>query len=273
MPELPEVEAARRGVELVALGKHIVTARATVRRITHPSLSSFAARLRGKQIMAAERSGKFLILHLKPQTFLVLHFGMTGWLQWASQNGERPRHTRAVLRLEDGSELRFVDVRTLGGLWTVNDLNEVQLLTTMGPDALSNFFSLEYLKATLSQRTVAIKTALLNQRIVSGIGNIYADEILWRARVHPAIASGHLGNMECDQIVRATRQVLQLACKRGGGVEGQGDFWDLFGSPGTYQPKVSRREDKPCPHCKTPIERIVLGGRASHFCPVCQPCG
>jgi formamidopyrimidine-DNA glycosylase len=199
---------------------------------------------------------------------------MTGQLLWVKAHEERSRHTRIYFECENGQELRFVDIRTFGKIWAIPpDVNPETIMTglqKLGPEPFSAEFSLEYLQQKLSKSQRSLKTALLDQRLVAGLGNIYADEVLFRSGIRPTVFGNTLKLNQIEKLHQMIIEVLQTAIASGGTTFS--DFRDVTGINGNYGGVdwVYGRKDEPCRVCGTPIERIKLGGRSSHFCPQCQ---
>ncbi|HXH20724.1 MAG TPA: bifunctional DNA-formamidopyrimidine glycosylase/DNA-(apurinic or apyrimidinic site) lyase [Dehalococcoidia bacterium] len=269
MPELPEVETIRRDLEPRLVGRRITRVEIAPDRV--PVLegideASFREGVAGARIEGLDRRGKFLIFELDTGSRLVVHLRMTGKL--LLDNAPLAGHLRATFTLDDGSTLRFTDLRKFGRLWLVGSLTP--LLDKIGPEPLSEGFALEHLAAALLNRKAPVKSVLLDQRRIAGIGNIYADEALFEAGILPARQGGGLSGEEVARLHAAIRTVLLR------GVESRGasfrDYLDASGESGSMQMyvKVFRRTGKPCYVCGAGIERTRVGGRSTHFCPVCQ---
>jgi formamidopyrimidine-DNA glycosylase len=257
MPELPDVEHLRRLWAHHAPGRRVervVTLDPAIVRNVSPAEVDDA--MRGHRLGEPTRHGKWLIAPTTGPS-LLLHFGMTGGLEWAADAGGRHRHDRLVLELDHG-ELRYRNMRKLGGVWLARDPDEHQaLLGGLGPDALT--LSREELLDLLSSRRGKIKAALMDQTLIAGIGNLLADEILWHARVHPARRIQDLRPGEPERVLAELRRVV------GRWVEGYGKL------PKGWLIHVRGRGTSTCPRCGTPLGRDVVGGRTTYFCPRCQP--
>jgi formamidopyrimidine-DNA glycosylase len=256
MPELPEVERAARLLESAVRGKRIVRIRAL-----HPALArglppSAVRRLKGRRIERVERRGKHQLLHLDDGSVLHAHFRMTG--DWAVDASSDPpdRFARAVIDLDDDSRVSLIDPRALATLRRYKDAESA--LPTLGPEPLDPAFDAKWLERALSNRRGPIKPALLDQRVAAGVGNIYASEALWEARIDPRKHASELSPKERGAIVKALRTVLRRARP------GDGRYWT--GSDVAHW-RVYDREGEPCPRCGTAIERIVQAGRSTYFCP------
>lgn len=281
MPELPEVETVRIGLDQVTKNKNIKGGEVLLSRsIAHPfSVEEFLAGITGTQVQQWQRRGKYLLGKLidrqqKPQGWLGVHLRMTGQLLWVDQAEPIHKHTRVRLFFDDQQELRFIDQRTFGKIWWVPPTLEIpdviSGLKLMGVEPLSVEFTPEYLAAKLYQRRRVIKTALLDQTIIAGIGNIYADEALFLSGINPNIWGGDLTFEEINKLHQAVIQVLETSLKHGGTTFS--NFLNVQGINGNYGgvANVYNRSGQPCKVCQTPIMKIRLGGRSAHFCPQCQ---
>ena len=277
MPELPEVETVRRGLadRLNSFEiKEIEVCRA--RAIASPGgVDQFVAGLTGATVGAWSRRGKYLMAQLEPNRgSWGVHLRMTGQFQWHAKPAPPCNHTRVRFWNQSNEELRFVDVRSFGEMWWVpegDDLDTVMTgLNRLGPEPFSDAFTGAYLKQRLKGSTRPIKTALLDQSLVAGVGNIYADESLFAAGIPPLTASGKLS---IEQLVRLRDELINvLNISIGVGGTTFSDFRDLEGVNGNYggQSWVYRRSGQPCRRCGTPISREKLSGRSTHWCPNCQ---
>lgn len=274
MPELPEVETIRRDLEGRLLGRRITA-------VTFPPQSgkpvpvlqgvdeaSFRKGVVGACIVGVGRRGKYLAFRLDGGLALVVHLRMTGRLLHRRPADPPDPHLRAVLSLDDGTELRFSDVRKFGRLWLVDDPARVS--EGLGPEPLDEGFSAELLAQALAGRRAPVKSILLDQRRLAGIGNIYADEACFEAGIDPRRPAASLDAAEVRALHAAVRRVL-LA-----GLESRGasfrDYADAAGNAGAMQTrvKVFRRTESPCYVCGSPIQRVKLAGRSTHLCPRCQ---
>lgn len=277
MPELPEVETVRRGLadRLNSFEiKEIEVCRA--RAIASPGgVDQFVAGLTGATVGAWSRRGKYLMAQLEPNRgSWGVHLRMTGQFQWHAKPAPPCNHTRVRFWNQSNEELRFVDVRSFGEMWWVpegDDLDTVMTgLKRLGPEPFSDAFTGAYLKQRLKGSTRPIKTALLDQSLVAGVGNIYADESLFAAGIPPLTASGKLS---IEQLVRLRDELINvLNISIGVGGTTFSDFRDLEGVNGNYggQSWVYRRSGQPCRRCGTRISREKLSGRSTHWCPNCQ---
>ncbi len=281
MPELPEVETVRLGLNsVIAISETPTIVGGEVllsSSIAGCSQEFFLASLRGQSLMTWHRRGKYLLCQLSGGGWLGVHLRMTGRLLWKDRQSQDPLtpHTRVRLFLSGDRELRFDDQRTFGKMWYVPPnipVSEViSGLKSMGAEPLSSTFTTDYFQQKLRGKHRAIKTALLDQTVVAGIGNIYADEALFISRTHPATLASRLSSAQISRLHGAIVSVLQEGLKFGGTTFS--NFQDINGKVGNYleQAWVFRRHGQPCQVCQTPIQRIKLGGRSTHFCPNCQP--
>lgn len=274
MPELPEVETVRRRLEPVLVGRTVVSAEILDPRLTRAAdPSEIAAGLVGERFGEVARRGKYLLLRLAAGATLISHLRMTGGYL-IGDPGEllSTPHLRARLVLDDGLGLAYTDIRRFGTWDIVSDrtAEAVYLEARVGPEPLSNAFTPLVLRTALARRAAPIKSLLLDQRVVAGIGNIYADEALHLARIHPRTEARRLSAARATALHDAVRAVLEL------GIAAQGatirDYRSPDGASGSMQERFHAYglTGEPCSRCGTPIRRIVVGGRATHFCPRCQ---
>ena len=281
MPELPEVETVCRGLEKLTIEQPIESGEVLLKRsLAYPhSIGEFYSHITGKAIAFWQRRGKYLLAQLvdreqKPQGWLGVHLRMTGQLLWTKQTDSLQKHTRIRLFFPDNRELRFVDTRTFGKVWLVPPQTVPDTIITglqkLGPEPFAEEFNPGYFAAKLSKRRRNIKTLLLDQGIVAGIGNIYADEALFKSGIQPETLATDLTPTQITKLHRAIIEVLQAAIDKGGTTFS--DFLNLLGVNGNYGDSalVYGRAGEPCRVCSTPIEKIKLGGRSAHFCPHCQ---
>jgi len=278
MPELPEVETIRRDLEKEVLGRRIkhveVTGARAVRR--HESAAEFASLIEGKKITAIGRRGKYLLLRLDGPDVLVIHLGMSGQLLRAKSSREAlERHTHVVFTFTQGGQLRFVDPRTFGEMFvaTGDDVErQVPDLAHLGLDPIDDVISWSRFGERLRSRHTKLKTLLMDQRFLAGIGNIYADEILWGAGLRYDRSSETLSSQEIRRLARSMSETLQAAIKHRGSSLADEQYRDLFGEVGDFQNhhQVYGREGKACPRCRSPIVRIRTQGRSTFMCERCQ---
>jgi len=280
VPELPEVETVRRGLERQTTGFEIERVEVLrARAIAAPPVpAQFCSALEGCQVQAWERRGKYLMAALSRDGATAGHWGvhlrMTGQFLWMEEAKEPCRHTRVRIWNRKGQELRFVDLRSFGEMWWVPPGEPLETVMTglkrLGPEPFSEAFNPSYLRSKLKGSNRPIKTALLDQALVAGVGNIYADESLFMGRIAPERRSGSLTRTELSRLHAALVEVLTTSIGVGGTTFS--DFRDLKGTNGNYGNAawVYRRTGEPCRVCGTPIRRDKLGGRSSHWCPSCQ---
>jgi formamidopyrimidine-DNA glycosylase len=274
MPELPEVETVVRGLREPLVGRRIVGVRFGKTDFIDDPIA-LGERLPGSKIARVERYGKFVTLALEPldsaqsEFYFFIHLGMTGQLMSRSPYEPVAAHTHAFVELDDGRELRYTDIRRFGRMLLVAESEKEKFHGQLGRDPLE--ISEKEFVSEFSGRRARVKALLLNQSVLRGMGNIYTDESLWRARIHPSRLASNLKAGQLKALYKAMRQVLSTAIRlRGSSIS---DYLDAEGAPGAYQSRhrVYGREGKPCPLCKTAIRRIVVAGRGTHFCPKCQP--
>jgi formamidopyrimidine-DNA glycosylase len=275
MPELPEVETVRRGIEKAVVSSTIVEAKVTGRRsVRRQTAAEFERLVTGRRILGASRRGKYLLLPLDVGT-LVVHLRMSGQLVLhESADAAVAPHTHARFLLDDGRELRFVDQRTFGELF-VADAGEIRLdeaLSSLGRDPLVDGVDANWLAEQLAGRRLSLKAFLLDQRRICGIGNIYADEICFAARLRPDRVVGSLRPRDLEALVDAIGDVISQAVEAGGSSLKDERYRDVFGDLGRFQGRlcVYGREGEECPRCRGKIERARVVGRSAHFCPTCQ---
>ena len=259
MPELPDVEQYRRFFARHATGRTVASVWADPTILRNATVRGLGAALRGRQFQEPGRQGKWL-LGWTDGPALLLHSGMTGELIWSGDEPARHRWDRLVVRLAGGDELRYRNMRKLGGVWLAHDEHEThQVLGSLGPDALG--LSRHELIALLGRRRGQVKAALMDQTFLAGIGNLIADEVLWQARLHPKRLLSTLSDEDRDGLARIIRAVLREAVDR----------YDHVERKRSWLSPVRARPGARCPRCGTLLERTVAGGRTTWFCPRCQP--
>ena len=296
MPELPEVETVARDLQRWVAGATILTAEIHWdRTIRHPQPPErFMAEIAGATIQRVSRRAKTVLIHLADGRVMTVALRMTGALIVAAPGTPSDPYARVVFHLEDGRELRYRDVRKFGriGLWPGGGLRSIgagrgrrskkvaegtrryrigEVFSGHGPEPLSGTFTAKRFAERLARRSAKLKTLLLDQSFIAGVGNIYADEALWRARLHPLRPADTLSEDEIKRLHRTVRQVLrQGIANRGSSFS---DYVGADGEPGANQERLAvyRRTDQPCYRCGRPISRIIVGQRSTHFCPHCQP--
>lgn len=265
MPELPEVETIARFLRPSLAGRTVVAAHLRwARTLAAPDVDQFYSRIAGQTISNAGRRGKFLILTMNRDQ-LIIHLRMSGDIRVEPEQSEDATHDRLILALDNGSRLVFNDPRKFGRVWLVED--PASVTGSLGPEPLDEAFTPQDLYQGLQTHRRQIKPLLLDQTFLAGLGNIYVDESLHRARLHPLTLSQMISPSQAEDLWRAIRESLQEGIRRHGAsidwVYRGGDFQNYF--------RVYQRTGQPCPTCGTPIERMVIGQRGTHFCPSCQP--
>jgi len=274
MPELPEVETIVRDLKAQGLaGSVIQEARVYWNRsIASPAVGDFLTQIKGKEIVAVTRRGKYIVLELKNGGSVTIHLRMTGRLSFANPGKKRDTHEHVILSLEGGRELRFRDMRKFGK-WTLSE-NGSAALAKLGPEPLDPAFTLEVFLKKIAERDRMLKPLLLDQTFIAGLGNIYVDEALWEAKLHSVRTSGSLTRKEISRLYEAILKVLRTGIENLGTTLGKTDvnFYSVSGRRGRNQDalKVFRRTGDPCPRCHTPIKRLIVAQRSTHICPRCQ---
>lgn len=273
MPELPEVETVRRSLEPVLVGRTFERVEVDDPRLTRPfEPQAVAYELQGERVAAVERRGKYLIVRFESDRVLLVHLRMTGSFRHLAAGEETAPHTRAVITLDDGSSVLYRDVRRFG-TWLVVEPFELDtyLAARLGAEPLERGFGPAALAARLANRRAPVKAALLDQRTLAGLGNIYVDEALWRARLHPLRPAESLDAEEVRALHRGIRGALRMGIARQGAT--LQDYAQPDGRRGGMQHefKVYGRGGEPCDRCGTPIEKTRAGGRGTWYCPSCQP--
>jgi formamidopyrimidine-DNA glycosylase len=276
VPELPEVEVVRKDLERDVLGKKIKEADVRLPRIIrrHKQKKDFTSRLVGRKITKIDRRGKYILLWLDSQDVLVMHLGMSGRVERATGRKALEKHTHAIIKFQVGGELRFVDMRQFGELFVTagDQLSGVRELQHIAIDPLEDSFTWQHFSEILASRRMKLKSLLMDQKFISGIGNIYSDEILWAAGLRYERSSDSLSAQEVRRLYRAMQEVLQDGVRHRGVTLDDETYKDLYGKTGEMQDhlKVYGREGEPCRRCRTPIERARWSNRSTFFCPQCQ---
>ncbi len=268
MPELPEVETVRRSL-LPIVGQHIAAVEVFEPRLRRPVATDFSRRLVGQTIRSIDRRGKYLLFALSSGETLLVHLGMSGALLLQPTGTDRIAHDHVRLRLSSDGQLTYNDPRRFG-LMRVGRRDDLAELRTVGPDPLSTDFAVADLAALARGRKKPVKNLLMDQRALGGIGNIYANEILFRARIRPGRQARRLSRRELERLLHATRSVLRHAIRLGG--SSISDYRDGSGQPGYFQLRlqVYDRTGQRCRRCGTAVRRQVHAGRSSFYCPQCQ---
>jgi formamidopyrimidine-DNA glycosylase len=272
MPELPEVETIARELRPDVVGRVIEDAWFDwPNQIKHPAPALFADSVRGREVMSVDRRAKWIVFSLAPSApdgdaaVMAVQVKMTGQLDVVGADAPRDKHVHAIFRLDDGRELRLRDTRKFGRLAVYTPTEAEQVLGTLGPEPLGDELTLQRFRQLLRKRKGRLKSLLMNQEFLAGVGNIYADEALWRARLHPLRSGAGLNPRQERDLYSSLRAVLNE------GIERRGSSVDSYRAPagaGNMQHflNVYGRAGKPCPRCGRPIRRIVVGARSTHFC-------
>jgi formamidopyrimidine-DNA glycosylase len=273
VPELPEVETVRRRLAPLVEGRRFDEVEITDTRLTRPHDPVDVAReLAGERVALADRRGKYLILRFESGRALVIHLRMTGSVLHQARAELAPDpHRHAVVRLDDGTDLLYRDVRRFG-TWLLLEPAEVDAYidARVGREPLARAYQAKHLAAELAGRRAPIKAAILDQRTVAGVGNIYADEALWRSRIHPLTPAAALDADEVKALHRGIRQALQLGLRRQGSTLRDYRLPDGGSGSAQHEFKVYGRGGEPCERCGTPIDKIRVAGRGTWYCPQCQ---
>jgi formamidopyrimidine-DNA glycosylase len=278
--ELPEVEVMRRDLEKDVIGRRIKTAEVkgsknamrVIRR--HGKRKEFTSRLVGTKIQRIERRGKYLLLFLDSGDAVVTHFGMSGRFQRGTGRVALAPHTHVIMTFQQGGDLRFIDPRTFGEMFVTagDDLGKVKEIAHIAIDPLDQVFTWQSFQYLLAEKAAKMKTLLMDQKFISGLGNIYSDEVLFHAGLRYDRMSNTLSSQEVRRLYRAIQEIVQESIKARGTTLDDEAYVDLFGKPGEYgsELKVYGRTGLPCRRCRTPIQSVKISGRQAYFCPQCQ---
>lgn len=273
MPEMPEVEIIRRSLVDKLKGKQITNTTVDLPRlIKWPTAAVFEAMVIGRKICDLSRKGKYLLVHLDNGNQIVIHLRMTGRLCYIKKEMKHDPYTRIIFQLDNGDSLLYADTRTLGTLYALNpdEIWRISGLANMGPEPLSEEFTINYLQNVLSSSKSKIKSFLLNQKYIGGLGNIYVDECLHLAGIHPETIGKSIQQARIEKLHEAINKVIADGIRDGGTTFR--DYRDGNGDKGNHQENlfVYGRNGLPCRQCGGKIEKIEVGGRGTHFCPNCQ---
>lgn len=273
MPELPEVEVICRGLAPTLLGRKIVTASFSIQKMRLPiPTRQISTWILGRKIKGVRRMAKFILFDTDSRASLVVHLGMTGRLNFFPAGTAPAKHDHARWFLDNGLELRFNDTRRFGSIQVLEPGQDpAEVFGTLGPDPFWPEFNAGYLAERARGRAIPVKSLLMDNRVVTGIGNIYASEILHAVEVNPAAPAGQLNHRQWQRIVSNSRLILDAAIACGGTTIA--DYVNSRGEKGYFQTQlqVYGREGEACRNCEKPIRQVRLGGRASYYCPACQP--
>ncbi|SIT66669.1 DNA-(apurinic or apyrimidinic site) lyase [Ectothiorhodosinus mongolicus] len=271
MPELPEVETTRRGIEPHLLGRRMTHIRVYDSRLRWPVPADLPDQFRDACIHAVKRRGKYLLIDCAKHGHLLMHLGMSGSLRIQPTTAPKRKHDHAELQLDSGQCLRLHDPRRFGALlWFNPEQGDHPLLLNLGPEPLEEHFNADYLFKTARRRQVSIKALIMNSQVVVGVGNIYASEALFMAGIRPRRAAGRITRAEAQKLVDSIRSVLQEAITQGGTT--LRDFLREDGSHGYFSQRLKAygRANLPCTKCGAEIRQITQGRRSSYYCPQCQ---
>jgi formamidopyrimidine-DNA glycosylase len=274
MPELPEVQTIVGDLRKAGLEGSVITGAKVfwARTIAEPSASAFCKRIKGKKISAIWRRGKFIVFDFKNVGHLLMHLRMSGRLHLVAQASPRKKHEHVILNFKGGKQLRFHDTRKFGRICLTSEADKI--LDQLGPEPLAAGFTCKILVRRLRLRKRMLKPLLLDQAFIAGLGNIYVDEALWESKIHPCRIAASLTAPEIRALHRAIPRVLKRGLKNLGTSLGTGkaNFYSIAKHQGRNRDKLNvfRRTELPCPRCQTKIQRIIVGQRSTHICPVCQ---
>ena len=278
--ELPEVEVVRRDLEKDVVGRKIKSvevkssknAKRAIRR--HKMRKDFTDPLKGRKFTRVERRGKWLLMFLDSDDVLVVHFGMSGQLVRGTKRNAPPTHTHVIFTFQQGGDLRFIDPRTFGEMFVtpVDELGKVRELQHVAIDPLENTFTWPAFGAAMAGKAAKLKPMLMDQKFLSGLGNIYSDEVLFSAGLRYDRMSNTLSSQEVRRLYRSIQETVQEAIKYRGTTLEDEAYVDLFGEPGSYQNelKVYGRKGLPCRRCRSPIQTVRISQRTAYYCSQCQ---
>jgi formamidopyrimidine-DNA glycosylase len=278
--ELPEVEVMRRDLEKDVVGRRVKQAEVrpaknalrVVRR--HGKRKDFTSAVEGRKVSRVERRGKYVLMFLDDGTVLITHFGMSGRFVRGNKRMPIEPHTHVVLTFTQGGDLRFIDPRTFGEMFVTgaDALGKVKELNHIAIDPLDQVFTWPVFQMKLAEKAAKMKSLLMDQKFISGLGNIYSDEVLFAAGLRYDRMSDTLSSQEVRRLYRAIQEILQEAIRYRGTTLDDEAYVDLFGNAGEFQNelKVYGRKGLPCRRCRTPIETVRIGGRNAYYCPQCQ---
>lgn len=279
MPELPEVETIRRGLQEKIKDKQIKNIAINVAKIVKkPSLEEFITKIKGKKIKKIDRRGKYIIVHLGSEDKLIVHLGMTGLLIYPYDNNIakkeiNPKHNHIIITFTDNSQLVFNDVRRFGKIYLVSNINEIKTLSKLGVEPLEDYFTEEvFIQILNKKKNSKVKSFLMKQEFITGLGNIYANEVLYRSNIHPLRLISSLNQEEVKNLYQQIKLVLSEAIELRGSTVSDEAYRDTDNQKGNYAKKlqVYARKGEICIKCGYPIEVIRIEGRSSFFCSQCQ---
>ncbi len=270
MPELPEVETIRRDLEKEIVGHKIVDLWYDVPKMLQPNPKA-VEKIVGHHFVSAGRVGKLLLLGIENDGTIGIHLKLSGRLFIRQQTDPEDRFTHVAFKLEDGRELRFTEVRKFGYVKLIENALDLKKITgEFGPEPFTKAYTLEVLKNVLTKSARATKILIMDQKKLAGVGNIYADEALWYAKIHPETSGNKVPEKQIEELYIGIIKALEQGIEdRGTSID---DYLDIYGQPGNHAKnlQVFRQEGQPCPRCGTTVKKIRVGGRGTHFCPQCQ---
>ncbi len=279
MPELPEVETIRRGLQKQIKNKQIKDIVINVDKIVKkPSLREFITKIKDKKIKEIGRRGKYIIIHLDSEDKLIVHLGMTGLLIYPYDNKItekeiKPKHNHLIFTFTDNTQLVFNDVRRFGKVYLISNINEIETLSKLGVEPLEDYFTEEvFIQILNKKKNGKIKSFLMKQEFITGLGNIYANEVLYRSNIHPLRPVSSLNKKEVENLYQQIKLVLGEAVKLRGSTVADEAYRDTDGKKGKFAKKlqVYARKGEPCIKCGHSIEVVRIEGRSSFICPQCQ---
>lgn len=272
MLEMPEVETVKRGLNARVKGRKITHVEIRYQNLITGDVEQFIEFVTGAIIENVDRRAKFLLIHLDNGYTIISHLRMEGRYRISADPSAIDKHSHAIFTLDNGEKMIYNDVRKFGRmqLWRTDDLSENKSIKKLGPEPLSSEFTFQNLKPRIMRHHKDIKTVLLDQSVMSGLGNIYVDEVLWKIKLHPKTPANHLSDEDIQNIIEASNKEMKIGIESGGSTVRS--YVDANGHMGNMQNnlKVYGKEGTPCPRCQTLIEKIKVGGRGTHFCPRCQ---
>lgn len=270
MPELPEVETIRRDLEKEIVGYKIVDLWYDVPKMLQPTPAKLET-IVGHHIVSAGRIGKLLLLGIENDGTVGIHLKLSGRLFIRNQKDPEDRFTHVIFKLDDGRELRFTEARKFGYAKLIENQEELKVIKSKyGPEPLTADFTFDALKKVLNKSNRAVKTVIMDQAKIAGVGNIYADEALWLAKIHPETLSSKLPDQKIEELYQGIIRAIESGiADRGTSID---DYLDIYGKPGLHASNLNvfRADGEPCQRCGTIVKKIRVGGRGTHFCPKCQ---
>jgi len=272
MPEMPEVEIVKRGLNAQVKGLKITHVEIRYQNLITGDVNQFIEFVTGATITDVGRRAKFLLIHLDNGYTIISHLRMEGRYRVSASPEAIDKHSHAIFTLDNGQKLIYNDVRKFGRmqLWNTDQLADNKSISKLGPEPLSDEFTFKNVSPRIMRHRKDIKTVLLDQSVMSGLGNIYVDEVLWKTKIHPETPANHLTDEDVQNIIEVSNAEMKMGIESGGSTVRS--YVDATGHAGHMQNrlKVYGKEGTPCPRCGTEIVKIKVGGRGTHFCPKCQ---